>query len=148
MQDVLRHRYMMIKPAWKHPLVYYSFKFYNVTSFSLSRALKAKTYEKSHNLWTIGDIYESSLQVVNLHLTHKYNTSCHAQTGCSIEIASRRLHCVSVPVSTFLGGFITQSCCRLLVWTLTTCFELPSSTTEALKLTILDRKILPNINYC
>ena len=77
MQDVLRHRYMMIKPAWKHPLVYYSFKFYNVTSFSLSRALKAKTYEKSHNLWTIGDIYESSLQVVNLHLTHKYNTSCH-----------------------------------------------------------------------
>ena len=148
MQDVLRHRYMMIKPAWKHPLVYYSSKFYNVTSFSLSRALKAKTYEKSHNLWTIGDIYESSLQVVNLHLKHKWNTRCHAQTGCSIEIASRRLDCLSVPVSTFVGGFITQICCRLLIWTLTTCFELPSGTTEALKLTIPDRKILPNINYC
>ena len=37
--------------CWKHPWVYYSFKFYNVTSFCLSRALKAKTYEKSHNLW-------------------------------------------------------------------------------------------------
>ena len=56
--------------CWKHPLVYYSFKFYNVTSFCLSRALKAKTYEKSHNLWTIGDIYEASLQVVNLQLKH------------------------------------------------------------------------------
>ena len=130
MQDVLRHRYMMIKPARKHPLVYYSSKFYNVTSFSLSRALKAKTYEKSHNLWTIGDNYEASLQVVNLHVKHKWNTSCHAQTGCSIEIACRRLDCLSVPINNFLGGFITQICCRLLVWTLTTCFELPSGTTN------------------
>ena len=39
-------------------------QFYNVSSFSISLAVKAKTDEKPHNLWTIGHIYEASLQVV------------------------------------------------------------------------------------